>query len=134
MKRGNGQCDRMDNGNFYGVYNGELRIENGFGNADHLARRAHQRAENRRMGGRVMVSVVKGMSGSLAGNHTAHDQKTGQDHENECCAGYTHHDIGNLCSSIEQDTPGVKNDGGLLGMADLLYSPDSHAGCGGFLT
>ena len=30
------------------------------------------------MGSRVMVNVVKGMSGGLAGNHAAHDQETGQ--------------------------------------------------------
>ncbi len=39
------------------------------------------------MGGRVMVNVVKGMSGSLAGNHATHDQETGQNSKNECCAG-----------------------------------------------
>lgn len=39
------------------------------------------------MGGRVVVNVMKGMSGSLAGNHAAHDQETGQNPENECCAG-----------------------------------------------
>jgi|GEM_PF-3401054 len=77
----------MSNGNFYGVYNGERSIKNGFGNADHLAGRAHKGAKNRRMGGCVMVNVVKGMSGSLAGDHAAHDQETGQNPENECCAG-----------------------------------------------
>lgn len=39
------------------------------------------------MGGRVMMNVVKGMNGSLAGNHTAHDQETGQNPKNECCTG-----------------------------------------------
>lgn len=33
-----------------------------------------------------MVNVVKGMGGSLAGNHATHDQETGQDPENERCA------------------------------------------------
>lgn len=69
------------------MYNGELRIENGFGHADHVARRTHQGAENRRMGGRVMVNVVKGMSGSLAGNHATHDQETGQNLDYEYGAG-----------------------------------------------
>lgn len=38
------------------------------------------------MGGRVVVNVMKGMSGGLAGNYATHDQETGQNPENECCA------------------------------------------------
>ncbi len=39
------------------------------------------------MGGGIMVSVVKGMGGGLTGDYSTHDEKAGQDPENECCAG-----------------------------------------------
>ena len=65
------------------------------------------------MGGRVMVSVVKGMSGSLAGNHATHDQETGQDSENECCAGYTSHECITLKFSIGQGYAGCQEFGTL---------------------
>ena len=45
------------------------------------------------MGGRIMVNVMKGMGSSLAGDHSTHDQETGQNAENEQCAGWTSHDI-----------------------------------------
>lgn len=38
------------------------------------------------MGGRIMMKVVKGMGGSLAGNHPTHDHETSQNSENEECA------------------------------------------------
>ena len=48
--------------------------------------RTHKGAENGRMGGRIMMKVVKGMGGSLAGNHHTHDHETSQNSENEECA------------------------------------------------
>jgi len=63
------------------------------------------------MGGRIMVNVVQGMGGSLAGNHPAHDQKTGQNSENEPCAGWMSHDGSHLGFSIGKIRPSVKRAG-----------------------
>ncbi len=38
------------------------------------------------MRGRIMVNVVQGMGGSLAGNYPAHDHETGQNPDNKQCA------------------------------------------------
>ena len=38
------------------------------------------------MGGCIMVNVVKGMGGSLAGDHPTHDHETGQNSDNKQCA------------------------------------------------
>ena len=78
------------------------------------------------MGGRVMVNVVKGMSGGLAGNHATHDQETGQNSKNEYCAGYTSHECITLKFSIGQEPRGVKHGGGLQGKVDLLYAQESR--------
>ena len=73
-----------------------------------------------------MVNVVKGMSGSLAGNHATHDQETGQNSKNECCAGYTSHECITLKFSIGQEPRGVKSGGGLHAIPDLLYAHRSQ--------
>ena len=75
------------------------------------------------MGGRVMVNVVKGMSGSLAGNHATHNQETDEYPENECCAGETRHGISDLEFSIGQEPAGVKNG---RRFHDIPYLLSSH--------
>ena len=74
------------------------------------------------MGGCVMVNVMKGVSGSLAGNYATHDHETDEYPENECCAGETCHDISDLEFSIGQEPAGVKNGRRLHVIPYLLYS------------
>ena len=71
--------------------NVERCIKNRFGDMDHLPRRTYKGAEDMRMGGRIMVSMMDGMGRSLAQDDAAHDEKTGQYAGNEQCAWQASH-------------------------------------------
>ena len=69
----------------------ERRIKNRLGDLDHLSRRTHKGAEDVRMDGRIMVSMMEGMGRSLAQDNATHDQKTGQNGGNEPYAWQANH-------------------------------------------